>query len=663
MINGLCRENPPPREANNLPDGSTCEARCHPSHAISASLHEQRTEDAVVIECERGDLFAGRIGGIAQHVHTGFSPNGVRAGSADNHVFFAIGGISRVGVVVAGVQQIVAGAAVDQVLAGPADQRVVATVAEDLVVATLAVDGVVVVASADAVVPFASQDDVVATFTADGVVSVAAIQRIVAGTAEDLVVVVATLDEVIARATGQDVVAIATVDRVVAVAAGQRIGTAEAFDIHCSGKRSAADRVITRSAGEAGQFHTVEDIGASARHRAGRQHELRGVLFEDRVEAAATDERIVASSAGEHIVAVPAFHRIGTGSTFERVGTVAPLQSRLSGKAAGVQSIVTDAADQPSRFNRGQIVGAQAAGELRRGQREVQVARRKHLIGFRTAIEVVRAAVSGERIHARFAVQEIVAGSALEHIVARTAVQRHRTTEAGRVQRVVSKTAGQYSELNVGEVVQIQTAGQRRGTEREVGVSGFHQPIVAGAAVNQVTSRAAGDDVVLRTACQHIVAGSTVDRRETAESCRADHVVASSARQDRQLNVAEEITADAARRREGADREVRVRSLQQRVRPVAAVQVIVARAAGEHVVVVSTEQRVVARTANQRVLAVTARERHRTADRLSVHHILAASSQHCHGGDTTLDRIERHRVIAVSQINRHSGRGRERDQR
>ena len=79
--------------SNNLPDRSTCEARCRASHAISASRSEQCIEDAVVIEGEHGSLFSGCVGCVGHDVEvgrSGFTLHNIRAGPADERVFVAI---------------------------------------------------------------------------------------------------------------------------------------------------------------------------------------------------------------------------------------------------------------------------------------------------------------------------------------------------------------------------------------------------------------------------------------------------------------------------------------------------------------------------------------------------------------------------------------------
>ena len=391
------------------------------------------------------------------------------------------------------------------------------------------------------------------------------------------------------------------------VAAGATVQQVDAG----AGEQHVVERIAVAVGVAAGDDAQVLDVGREHIAAQGPDFvDAAGGGFDDGA-AAVDDVDVVAVAAAHRVVAQAAVDHVGVGVAGQRVGKVAADQ-------------VLDA---------DQRVGAGTHGVLCARQRQAH----RHC-GRRRGI--------GRRVAASAAVQRVVAGTALEHVVGAIAGQRVVEGAAPEVfdadQRVEARTRGVLRPrqrqadghcaggAGVGGGVHPRTAIQRVVPRPAL------QPVVAAQAQQRVVAGAAGQGVVAGGAREQLVAGtqggcSARPVGELQELDAADGVVAVAAGHAvddsealRDGVVGHRVVREVASKGNGVDAGI----ADDRVVAGAAQQRVVAAAADQRVVAAQAFQRVVATVAGDQIVEVTA-----AADVLDIgQRVRGAVAVLCHAG-------------------------------
>ena len=268
------------------------------------------------------------------------------------------------------------------------------------------------------------------------------------------VVTIAADQRVRTRAAVQNIVAIAAVEEVGEGRAGEAVGTAQAIDKHSGALAGGVEDVIagiTLGPFDGRRSHVQGDRRAGLHDRrieagAARDADI-GTVDLQRVVTIAADQRVGARAAGQRVVAVAAIEEIGKGRAGEVVGATQAIDEHSGGLAGGVEDVITGVALHPFDGRRSHIqvnrrdglddrrVEAGAARDADIGtvdlQRVVTIA----------ADQRVGARAAGQRVVAVAAVEEVSEVRAGEVVGAAQAVDEDSGGLAGGVEGVIADIA------------------------------------------------------------------------------------------------------------------------------------------------------------------------------------------------------------------------------
>ena len=319
--------------------------------------------------------------------------------------------------------------------------------------------------------------------------------------------------------------------------------------------------------------------------------------------------------------------RVETRAAIDGISTVAAINGVVA--IAAKQRIVAIAAIEPviarAAFER---VVAAAAGQHVVVVRTDQVLDIEDLVARRIAAQPQPAVEIGgdaaarcgiaDRVGARSAVKHITPGAAQQEIVTRATQQGF--TACATTQRVV--VVGAHQHFDIADMVAERIAGGARCAAQvdrhRAGRMGICHRIDAGAAIDEIGTRAAFKCVITAAAKQRVIARTTRNKVVTAPA--VELVVARRAgqriierRADHRFDVGQHVALRIAAGVEPAiqvhiDRRQRA-GIADRVEPVATIEHIGARPANQRVIACATRQRVVAAAAGQHVIVGRADDR------------------------------------------------------